>query len=194
MKVDVKGLSALVGQATALANKATLTPQEQRSKAEAWQMVYRLTGERRTANEVEGDIIARIGTYSGLGQFVPTEFIKEIFAAQAAHDALFDEDAVTYFESSNGRVTEVPTYGDVEAEAVQVGEAADTSSGETNLTAPGHADVGVYSFRSPLWRLPIEALQDVEAMGGAMEIFKTFAADRIARGVGKKLVNGNGVN
>jgi len=40
------------------------------------------------------------------------------------------------------------------------------------------------------WRLPIEALQDVEAMGGAMEIFKTFAADRIARGVGKKLVNG----
>jgi len=31
-------------------------------------------------------------------------------------------------------------------------------------------------------------------MGGAMEMFKKFAADRIARKVGKLLINGNGVN
>src|SRR3981189_2181691 len=118
--------------------------------------------------------------------------MTEVFAAAAAHDALFDEDAVTYYESSTGRVTEVPVYGDIENEAVQVEEAGDSSSSETNIAAPGHASVGVYSFRSPLWRVPIEAVQDVEAMGNAMNVFKQFAADRIARGVGKKLVNGNG--
>src|SRR5206468_11773016 len=80
----------------------------------------------------------------------------------------------------------------IEAEAVQLDEAAYSVSGETNLTTPGQANVGVYSFRSPLWRLPLEVLQDVEAIGGAMEVFKKFAADRIARGVGKKLINGNG--
>ncbi len=176
-------------------NPTRMTPEE-RSKAEAWQTAVQLMHSNRTANETQGDILARIGSYSGLGQlgqFVPTEFLNDVFAAAASHDALFDEDAVTYYESSTGRVTEVPTFGDIENEALQVDEAGDTSSGETNLAVPGHANVGVYSFRSPLWRVPIEAVQDVEAMGGAMEIFKKFAADRIARGVGKKLVNGNGV-
>src|SRR6266404_2997332 len=164
---------------------------EQRAKVAAWQTIVEL-GEKRTANETQGNIIDRIGTYSGLGQFVPTEFITDVFAAAAAHDALLDEENVTYLETENGRVAQVPTYGDIEAEAVQVDEAGDTSSIETNLSVPGHANVGVYSFRSPLWRVPIEVVQDVEAMGSAMEMFKQFAADRIARGVGKKLVNGNG--
>ena len=164
---------------------------EQRSKVEAWQTFVEV-GEKRTANETQGNILARIGTYSGLGFFVPTEFVSDVFAAQAAHDALLDEENVTYLETENGRVAQVPTYGDIEAEATQVDEAGDTSSNETNLSVPGHVNVGVYSFRSPLWRVPIEVVQDVEAMGGAIEMFKQFAADRIARGVGKKLVNGNG--
>ncbi len=172
--------------------KNTRLTAEQRSKAEAWQAVANSVAENRT-NETQGNITARIGSYNGLGFFSPTEFLSETFAAAAAHDALFDEEAITYYESSTGRVTEVPTFGDIENEAVQISEADDSTSGETNLAVPGHSNVAVYSFRSPLWRVPIEAVQDVEAMGGAMEIFKQFAADRIARGVGKKLVNGNGV-
>src|SRR6266851_2857764 len=166
---------------------------EQRSKAEGWQAWANNVIENRT-NETQGNITARIGSYNGLGFFVPTEFMSETFAAAAAHDALFDEDAVTYQETTNGRVLQVPTFGDIEAEATQIDEAADSTTGETNLSVPGHANAAVYSFRSPLWRLPIEVVQDVEAMGGAMEVFKKFAADRIARGVGKKLVNGNGIN
>jgi HK97 family phage major capsid protein len=167
---------------------------EQRAKADAWQLAVKVVSERRDVNESEGNILARIGSYNSLGgTFVPTEFLSDVYAAQATHDALFDEDAVTYYESSTGRVAQVPLYGDIEAEAVQIDEAADSTSVETNINVPGQANVGVYSFRSPLWRLPMEALQDVEAMGGAMEIFKKFAADRIARGVGKKLINGNGV-
>src|SRR5256885_4950449 len=77
---------------------------ETRAKAEAWSLAIKVMAEKRTANEVEGNIIARIGTYTGLGQFVPTEFIQETYAAMAAHDALLDEDAVSVLNSSTGRV------------------------------------------------------------------------------------------
>jgi HK97 family phage major capsid protein len=165
---------------------------ETRAKAEAWQMVLKLASENRTANETQGSIIARIGTYSGLGTFIPTEFIQETYAAMAAHDAFLDENAVSMMNSTNGRVTEIPTFGDIENVAQVVGESADTSSSEANISAPGKADSVVYSYRSPLWRLPIEVMQDVEAMGNAVSLFKAFAADRIARGAAKDLTNGNG--
>jgi len=168
---------------------------ESRAKAEAWQTFLKLESEKRTATEVEGDILARIGTYTGLGAtFVPTEFIQETYAAMAAHDAFLDEDAVSMLNSTNGRVTEIPTYGDIENVAQVVGESADTSSSETRISAPGKADSVVYSYRSPLWRLSIETMQDVEAMGDAVNLFKKFAADRIARGAAKDLANGNGSN
>ena len=112
----------------------------------------------------------------------------------AAHDAFLDEDAVSMLNSTNGRVTEIPTYGDIENVAQVVGESADTSSSETRISAPGKADSVVYSYRSPLWRLSIETMQDVEAMGDAVNLFKKFAADRIARGAAKDLANGNGSN
>jgi len=37
-------------------------------------------------------------------------------------------------------------------------------------------------------------MQDIEAMGSAVNLFKAFASDRIARGVAADLVNGNGSN
>ncbi len=242
-KIDAKGIAVLMERASVLANKATLTSQEQRSynlllsqismlktgevtladldqenynevarkhgleerrinptrmtpeqrsKAEGWSAMVLRAAEIRT-NETQGNILSRVGSYSGLGFFAPTEFISETFAAMAAHDAIFDEDAVTYQETSNGRVEQIPVYGDIEVVGVPVGEAADTTSSEQNLSAPGAAFNGVYSFRSPLWRLPIEVAQDVEAMGGVMPMFKQFAADRIARGAAQKLMNGNGV-
>jgi HK97 family phage major capsid protein len=165
---------------------------EERAKAEAWQVFFKVQRENRTATDVEGNILARIGTYTGLGEFVPTEFVTEVYAAMGAHDALLDEDAVSVMNSANGRVTTVPTYGDIENVAAVVGESADTSSGEALISVPGHAVIGAYSYRSPLWRLSIEAMQDVEAMGGAIELFKAFAADRIARGAARDLAVGNG--
>lgn len=165
---------------------------EARAKAEAWQVGIRLLRENRTASQTEGDILARIGTYTGLGTFVPTEFIAEIYSAVAAHDAFLDEDAVTVLNSKKGRPTTIPTIGDIENVAVVVGESADTSSGEHLIAAPGHAVLGAYSYRSPLWRVSIEAMQDVEAMGDAVNIFKSITTDRIARGVAKDLVSGNG--
>ena len=67
---------------------------EQRAKVAAWQILAEL-GETRAANETQGNIIARHGTNSGLGFFVPTVFNIDVFAAQAAHDALLVEENVT---------------------------------------------------------------------------------------------------
>jgi len=242
-KIDVKGVAVLMESASALANKPTLTSQEQRSynlllsqiamlktgevtlddlnqqmvdesarkhgfesrrinptrmtseqrsKAEGWSAMVLKAAEIRT-NETQGNILARVGSYSGLGFFSPVESISEVYAAMAAHDAVFDPEAVSYQETANGRIEQIPVYGDIEAIGVPVGEAANTTSSEQNLSAPGAAFNGVYSFRSPLWRVPIEVVQDVEAMGGAIEMFKKFAADRIARGAAAKLMNGSGV-
>jgi len=170
---------------------SVISKSETRMKAEAWQALL-LNGEKRYTNETQGSILARIGTYSGLGYFVPTEFIQQTYTAMAAHDALFDDNAVSVLNSKNGRVTEIPTYGDIENVASIMGEAADGSSSAANISAPGHATSGVYSFRSPMWRVPMEVVQDVEAMGGAVELFKAFAADRIVRGASQYLVNGTG--
>lgn len=172
--------------------RAAAPETEERAKARAWQTFLKIQREQRTATETEGSLLSMIGSYSGLGEFVPTEFITEVYGAMAAHDALFDEDAVTVMKSTNGRVTQIPTYGDIENVAVVVDESGDTSSNEHLIAAPGQVDSAVYSYRSPLWRVSIEAMQDAEMMGSAVSMFKRFAADRIARGVAKDLANGNG--
>jgi hypothetical protein len=43
----------------------------------------------------EGDGLSRIGTYSGLGYFVPNAWLNRLYSAMAAHDPLFDPDVVT---------------------------------------------------------------------------------------------------
>ncbi|MDP9159231.1 MAG: phage major capsid protein [Acidobacteriota bacterium] len=166
---------------------------ERRGKAEAWKLFIDNEGfQKRAATQGEGAILSRIGTYSGLGSFVPTEFLTEVFTDAAAHDALLDEDSVTVLETTNGRPIAVPTYGDIAAVASVLAENADSTSSEVNLTSPGHSDVGVYSYRSPMWRISAESFQDIETVDGAMGLFKSFTADRIARGVAKHLTVGNG--
>jgi hypothetical protein len=152
---------------------------ETRAKGEAWSTALKVMAEKRDANETEGSIIGRIGTYTGL-QFVPTEFIQETYTAMAAHDAFLDEDAVSMLNTTNGRVILIPTFGDIENVAQVIGESTSNTSSQANIAAPGHASVAAYSYRSPLWPLSIEAMQDVEAMGNAVNLFKKFAADRIA--------------
>lgn len=167
---------------------------EQRDQAEAWQTWFRVEREKRTANQTEGAIIARLGTYNGLGSFVPTGFVSTVFAAMSPADALFDKDVVSYLETSTGAPITVPVFGDIENTANQIGEGVDSTGSEANIFAPGQAVSAVYSFRSPLWRVSIDAFQDIETAGGTMKLFEQFASDRIARGVGQKLMKGTGVN
>lgn len=193
-ELDQEELNAVERKAGLPVTRAAVSTSEERAKARAWQTFLKIVRENRTATETEGSLLSMIGTYSGLGQFAPTEFITEVYGAMAAHDALFDENAVSVMQSTNGRVTQIPTFGDIENVAVVVDESGDTSSSEHLIAAPGQVDSAVYSYRSPLWRLSIEAMQDAEMMGSAVSMFKRFAADRVARGVGRDLANGNGSN
>jgi HK97 family phage major capsid protein len=242
MAIDRKGLTVLMGQANALANKNRLTTQEEkryglllsqisllktgevtladldqdmlddmqrehglpstkiaptkltglRAKGQAF-----LTAMETRASEAEGNLVAQIGTYTGsLSQFVPTEFIQEVYAAMAAHDAFLDEDAVSMLDSTNGRVTTIPTYGDIENVATAVAEAADqgTAPAAPVISAPGHAVSAVYKYPSKLHGVSFEAFQDAEAMGSFLNVFKKVAADRISRGAARDLAVGDGSN
>ena len=135
-------------------------------------------------------MISQIGTYTGLGYFVPTDFFPQLFTALKAHDILFDDDACTVIHSSNGRPLPVPVAGDTEVVASVVTEAGTQTSVDIDTT--GNVVLGAYSYSTPRMVTSLEAFQDLDANLNAISLFKRFTADRIARGVGADLVNGNG--
>jgi len=49
----------------------------------------------------------------------------------AAHDAFLDEDAVSMLNSTNGRPTTIPLFGDIENVAQVISESTDNSSNES---------------------------------------------------------------
>lgn len=144
--------------------------------------------ERR--NMTEGSIISQLGTYTSLGNFIPTDFFPQVFAAMKAADALFDKDLVTYVESSNGRPLPVPTYDDTSSTAVLTSEA--NNGTEVDIANPSHSLVPVFSFSTPRFVASLESFEDVEGSLTVAQLFKKFSADRIARGASAYLVNGGG--
>jgi len=127
-----------------------------------------------------------------LGSFVPTGFWYQIKAAMKAADPLLNEDVVTLVTSPKGGPFVAPYYSDIENTATIVGEGSDQSGNETDLYKPAAAVLNAFSFRSPLWRVSLESVQDVQSIGGVLPLFEQFCADRTARGVGKYLVTGSG--
>src|SRR5262245_24562753 len=122
---------------------------EQRAKLEAWREVIRGAAENRTVENTEGSIVSRIGTYTGLGYFVRADILTETYQAMGAHDDFLEEEAVTGLKSPNGRVTEVPTFGDIENGATVLGESASSTASEAAISDPRHASIAAYSYRSP---------------------------------------------
>jgi HK97 family phage major capsid protein len=151
--------------------------------------------ELRASNEAEGAVLAQLGTYSGLGYYVPTDFAGKVFATMAQHDPLYDEDSCTVINSTNAKPYPIPVYDDLSNEAVQVSEAQNLAQGtQVNLGNPGHVLLGSYSFRTPIHYMSMEVFQDAgdQAMGSAYDLFAQFAGDRLARAIGQKLVSGGG--
>lgn len=153
----------------------------------SWQAMVR--GEHRDMGD-GGNLSSQIGTYSGLGYFVPTDFYPQLFVAMAAHDALYDPENVTFISSTNGRPLPVPTAGDTENVATLTGEAGTLVS--TDICEEGHVALGAYSFSSPRFVISLEAMQDLEQSFTAVELAKRFFSDRLARGIGNYLINGTG--
>jgi HK97 family phage major capsid protein len=229
LKIDTRGLSLLIQEASALSNKPNWTKQDERRNAFLLSAIAAVKAgatleevdndhmnEMRAANGVEvkatphkraaevrawkavaekrdmteGNIIPRIGTYTGLGFFVPTDFFPQVFSAMKAHDALFDPENVTFISSTNGRPLPVPTFDDTEIVASVVSEAGSQTS--VDIDATGQAVLGAYSYSTPRFVCSLEAFDDIEGGVNIIDMFQKFSADRLARGIGADLVTGNG--
>lgn len=146
--------------------------------------------EQPEKRDVEGDPIARIGTYTSLGFFVPTAWRDEAVWAMKQHDALFDEDAVTLIKSTNSAPLPIPTPSDVENVASVVAEGG--SQSEVDIAVPSHVVLGGYSYKTPRYQVSLEAMQDLTDNLSVVNLFNKFSADRLARGIGHDLVVGDG--
>jgi HK97 family phage major capsid protein len=144
------------------------------------------------ANEVEGaPMLAHFGSYTSLGNFVPTGWLDQVFSTMASVDPLIDPSVCNVIISKKATPLPIPTLDDVGNDAVQVGENA-LSGTDTLFSNPNHVTVGAYSFCSPIHPFSMEIFDDLEAAGNAFDFFAKFAGERAARGIGKKLITGTG--
>jgi HK97 family phage major capsid protein len=164
--------------------KNRLLSRDEEIEAREWQGIV----EHR--DMVEGDPLARLGTYAGLGFFVPTDFYPVLFRAMKAHDALYDEDAVTVIRSTNGRPLPVPTANDTATVASVISEGSADSV--VDIDSTGHQTLGAYTYRTPRFVASLEAFEDMEGTLSTVNLLREFSADRLARGIGKDLINGDG--
>lgn len=163
------------------------------AEARSWQALVLDQFEKRDMNE-GAPMLSQLGTYNTSGgTFVPTEFYPQLFAALAAHDALYDAENVTLIRSTNGRPLPVPTAGDIENVAAIVSATDPNSNTSVDLYETGHVVLGSYNFSSPRFVVSMEAFQDLNVDSlTAIDLAKRFFADRLARGIGNYLINGTG--
>ena len=163
---------------------------KQEKRAREFQAILHQGLESRDSSE--GDVKAQVGSYAGIGTFVPVEFYGKLFRAMKWIDPLFE--IATVIQTTHGRAIAVPTLGDIENVAVPVGENSLQEANGHDLYKPGHVTLGAFSFRTPLFRLSLEAFDDLETSFTARGLFEMFASDRVARGFGKLAINGNGTS
>ncbi|MGA8409977.1 MAG: phage major capsid protein [Candidatus Acidiferrales bacterium] len=144
--------------------------------------------------ETEGNIPAQIGTYTGLGYFVPTDLYNIVKERMAEIDVLFDKDGpCTVIEDTNASPKRITFYNDTLIDTAQEGEAGADGS-VSLLQNPGHAVLGSFGFRTPIHPFSIESMQDLDQLIEVEELFERFSSKRLARAIGQKLVTGNGTN
>jgi HK97 family phage major capsid protein len=158
------------------------------AEARAW-LHYAKTGEVETRIGEVGN--AQI-SYEKQGSFVPVQFFDQLFAAMKVHDPLFDAELVTYVETERGGLMQCPLVSDLGNVAEPIVESGDDSGDYADLTSTGHAESQPKAYRTPLWATTLEAEQDLNLFMPAIDMARFFFQDRIARGVGRDLVNGDG--
>jgi HK97 family phage major capsid protein len=135
-----------------------------------------------------GDPLAAIGHYAGIGYFVPNEFVRDVTkAALELGDEVINPDAVSYIKSTNGRPLTIPVYNDTSNDAAPTNEAAlDTVP---DVSFPGQVTLGAVTYRQT-YLASIDALQDVESSGNLLNVWQEWTAQRVARGVSSRMING----
>jgi HK97 family phage major capsid protein len=178
--------------------KQSFVPREQEEEIRCFQTLIQHGTKpgKEVRDMIGGNPISRIGTYTGLGQFVPTGFFNKVFASLKHADFIFNEEDVTFLKTNNGRLIEIPLLSDTENVATRVGGATPEGATltEADIAATNHATLSAYAYKSPLFISSIESWQDVEEAATVLELFKNFASVRFALGASADLVNGTGVN
>lgn len=137
---------------------------------------------------VEGaPMLNHIGTYTGLGFFVPTGFVNAIEQATKWFAPLLDGSVITVMDTATGQPLPFPTSNDTNQAATIVGEAAPVS--EQDITA-SQINFGAYKFTSGLVKCSLELLQD-SAFDLEAWLIQRFA-ERWGRGLENYLTNGTG--
>jgi HK97 family phage major capsid protein len=165
-----------------------LTSRKQLTEEEVRATAFQALVERR--DMTEGNLGAQLGSYTGLGYFVPTGFFPELFRALKAHDCLFDEDCCTLIKTTNGSPLPIPLASDTGSPASVVSEAGSQTSVDFDSTS--HVVLGAYSYASRRFVASLEAFQDLSSAVSMTALANTFFQDALARGIGADLVNGTG--
>lgn len=138
---------------------------------------------------VEGaPMLNHIGTYSGLGFFVPTGFVNAIEQATKWYAPLLDGSVLNVMSTATGQPLPFPTSNDTTQVAVTVDESNDVS--EQDVTA-AQITMGAYKMTSGLVKCSLELLQD-----SAFDIEAWLAqrfAERWGRGLEAYLTTGDGI-
>ena len=147
--------------------------------------------EKRT-NEAEGSVLSQIGTYTGLGNYVPTDMFATVKEALAEIDVLFKDDGpCTVIHSTNSNPLRIPVYDDTSEYTAQIAEGVSDGS-VALLQNPASVTLVNYSFRTPVHPFSMEVFQDAGESYDAAQLFEKFSAKRLARAIGKTLLTGNG--
>ena len=141
----------------------------------------------------------QLSTPAGFGSFAqPVHFFEGpdgVVQAMKSYDKLVDETSgVTYISTDHGRAIALPWIDDSSNNASVIGEGVDDSGGAVDIGSVSGALIGAYSYMSRVWRASYEAVADLDSSFTALELFKSFTAKSLARGIGKDLLVGSGLN
>ena len=176
----------------------SFTPEEQRAANRAIEST--LSREERKVRETESfcDFI-RTGkvehrTYAGLdslvlaNDFVPVEYYRDLVNGIAQVSELMSRENVFLLETENGRQTPVPGFDLTSITSSIVGQ--NTQNDPTSNPTVYQSVLGAYSFKTSPVGVSIELQSD--SFADISSLIGEAFAQGIARGVGGKLVNGNG--
>jgi HK97 family phage major capsid protein len=169
--------------------RATILSHSERRTIQAWQSFFKTGTVPTEYRDVEGLPLAT-GYFQGAGgTFVPFDFFRDYLPqALKAHDPVFDDESVTRLITNNGSPLQVSSADvtDPSNDAVPVSELS--SPGYSNIANPTEVLISLTTYRTPMWKLSMESLEDIETAGNAIETFRAWSAGSLARGIGRNLM------
>lgn len=144
---------------------------------------------RESRDMSEGNIISQIGTYSGIGYFVPAGFVYDVEQATKYFCPMLDGSVCRVLETATGQPLPYPTSNDTNQVATVIGE--NTTVNEQDASA-GHINFGAWKLTSGLAKVSLELLQD-SAFDLQAWLVNLFGI-RYGRGLEALFTTGTGVN